>query len=133
MKNKLLLRIAAVLLFLHAIGHSFGAFNWKKAPNEAVGKVILGMQTVSFEFMGRTTFLASFYEGYGMIMIFVLLFVAVLLWQLSSVSQKALIAPVAVFLLLLAITEYIYFFPFAAAFSFLAGVCSGLTLFRNQV
>jgi len=36
MRPKLLLRIAAGLMFLHTIGHSFGASTWKDAPNAAV-------------------------------------------------------------------------------------------------
>jgi hypothetical protein len=131
MKSRTLLRIAAVLMLLHAIGHSFGVLGWKKAPNAAVGLVITGMQNVHFQFMGRQVSLGSYYEGYGFILIFVLLLITFQLWLLSGNIQYPIVAALAIFLLLLAICEYIYFFPFAAAFSLMAGICTGLTLFNS--
>ncbi len=128
MNPKILLRIAAVLMFLHTIGHSFGALNWKNAPDAAVGRLIISMQTTHFAFMGRSATLAGFYEGYGLTMIFVLLLISVVLWLLSAetvVDLSARLLPLfAVFLLFLGIIEYIYFFPFAASFSLLAAACT---------
>jgi len=132
MKPKLLLRIAAILMFLHTIGHTFGALTWKNAPNAAVGQVIKEMETNHFEFMGRNTNIASFYEGYGYIMIAVLLFISVLLWKLSIEYNRGLIRLVAGFLIILSVIEYICFFPFAAAFSLLAGICATVALFKYQ-
>jgi hypothetical protein len=132
MKPKLLLRIAAILMFLHTIGHTFGALTWKNAPNAAVGQVIKEMETNHFEFMGRNTNIASFYEGYGYIMIAVLLFISVLLWKLSIEYNRGLIRLVAGFLIILSVIEYICFFPFAAAFSLLAGICAAVALFKYQ-
>lgn len=43
MTAKLLLRIAAVLMLLHTLGHTMGALNWTKAPNPAMKQVIDGM------------------------------------------------------------------------------------------
>jgi succinate dehydrogenase hydrophobic anchor subunit len=131
MKAKLLLRIAAVIMLLHTIGHTFGALGWKNAPNEAVKQVIDGMQNNRFDFMGRTASLADFYSGYGVTMIGVLLLIAIMLWLLSedtttSLSEK-LQTVLGLFLLFLAVAEYIYFFPFAASFSFLAGICTLLS------
>lgn len=135
MKPKLLLRIAAILMFLHTIGHTFGALSWKNAPNSFVGQVIAGMQKNHFGFMGRSVTLASFYEGYGYMMILVYLLSSILLWLLAADSNNPLSAkllPVlSVFLLLIAIIEYIYFFPFAAAFSLLAGLCTLFALFTR--
>jgi hypothetical protein len=128
MKPKRLLRIAAIFMFLHAIGHTFGALGWRKAPNKAIAKVIDAMQTNHFDFMGRSASLANFYEGYGITMIFVLLFLSLLLWLLSSEAANPLAAklliPLTAFLIIMAIVEYIYFFPFAAMFTLLAGLCS---------
>jgi hypothetical protein len=132
MKPKLLLRIAAILMFLHTIGHTFGALGWKKAPNAAVAGVISGMENNHFDFMGRTTTIASFYEGYGYSMIAVLLFISVLLWLLSAEPVAKLLPLTAVFLLLLAVVEFIYFFAFAAAFSLLAGLCTLFAFIRRK-
>lgn len=124
MNRKILLRIAAFLMLFHALGHTMGAISWDKASTPAAGLVIKGMQAAHFNFMGRYTTIASFYEGYGIIMIFVWLLVTVVLWLLSNEAQNKLtvrlIIPLAIFLLLTAVAEFIYFFPFAAVISLLA-------------
>ena len=137
MKAKLLLRIAAVLMFLHTMGHTLGAFSWKTAPNPTVGLVIKGMETNHFDFMGRSVTLASFFDGYGFTMLLMLLFISILLWLLSANSENSLSArllPVfAVFLLSMGIIEYVYFFPFAAAFSVAAGLFTLASLFTKGI
>src|ERR1700754_3944836 len=126
MKPKLLLRTASVLMFLHTMGHTFGVLHWKNAPNAVVGQTITSMQTTPFPFMGRNVTLASFYEGYGISMILVLLLFSLLLWLLSTDTGNRSIARLlpflAVFLLAMAGVEYVYFFLFAAVVSLLAGV-----------
>jgi hypothetical protein len=122
MKAKLLLRIASSIMLLHTLGHTVGALTWKDAPNPAVKQVIEGMQNNQFDFMGRTTTLACFYAGYGYIMIGVLLFISILLWQLSTTPVSKIAYAMGVLLLCMGILEYIYFFPLAAAFSILAGL-----------
>jgi len=128
MTAKLLLRIAAILMLLHTIGHTIGALTWKDAPNPAAGQVVSGMQSQHFDFMGRSVTLGGFFEGYGFTMIGVLLLVTIFLWLFSSQSTnpltKSLLPVLALFLLVMGVIEYIYFFPFAAVFSFLAGLCS---------
>jgi hypothetical protein len=132
MTAKLLLRIASILMLLHTIGHTIGALTWKDAPNPAVGQVVSGMQSQHFDFMGRSVTLGGFFEGYGFTMIGVLLLVTIFLWLFSSQSTnpltKSLLPVLALFLLVMGVIEYIYFFPFAAAFSFLAGLCSVVAL-----
>src|ERR1700748_1341873 len=128
MNPKILLRIASLLMFVHTIGHSFGALNWKNAPDAAVGRLISSMETTHFAFMGRSATLAGFYEGYSLTMIFVLLLVSVVLWLLSTALTEELsvrLLPLFTgFLFFLGIVESIYFFPFAASFSLLAAVCT---------
>lgn len=123
---KHLVRIAALLMAFHTLGHTMGALNWKKNPNENVSLVINGMQSAHFDFMGRSATLGQFYEGYGIIMILVLALISLQLWMLSDeTGPKAtkMLTAMAAFLVLMAVLEYIYFFPFAAAITFLAGVC----------
>lgn len=122
MKPKLLLRIAGIIMLLHTLGHTMGALGWKDAPNPAVKQVIDGMQTNHFDFMGRSSTLANFYAGYGYIMIGVLLFITILLWQLSATPVRKIAFSLAVLLLFMGVMEYIYFFPLAAVFSVLAGL-----------
>jgi len=134
MSGKLLLRIAAILMLLHTFGHTMGALTWKQAPTPELGQVIATMQNHHFSFMGRSVSIAGFYEGYGMSMIFVLLMVSILLWLLSgdggSKMGVSMMVVLSVFLLLLSVIEYIYFFAFAAAFSFLSAVLTGMAVFR---
>lgn len=119
MKPKIALRIASALMLLHTAGHTMGALTWKQAPNASIAVVINGMQTEHFNFMGRPVSLGSFFEGYGLTMIGVLLLLAILLWLEPS---RKLILPIGLFLAYLALIESLYFFPFAAAVSLLAGL-----------
>jgi hypothetical protein len=124
MKAKLLLRIASILMLLHTAGHTIGALTWKEAPNARVAAVVAGMQNEHFMFMGKSLTLASFFDGYGFGMIGVLLLVSILLWLLSIAADRRIILILGLFLVFLGVNELIYFFPFAAAFSLLAGVCT---------
>ncbi|MDB5124853.1 MAG: hypothetical protein JWP94_2982 [Mucilaginibacter sp.] len=128
MKPKLLLRVASVIMLLHTMGHTFGALSWKNAPNAAVAVVIAGMQREHFDFMGRSATVAAFYEGYGIINIFVLLLLSVLLWLLASHATnpavRGMSAVLGVFMVIMSVCEYIYFFPLAAIMSLIAGVCA---------
>ncbi len=130
MKSKLLLRIAAIIMLLHTLGHTMGALTWKEAPNPAVKTVIDGMLNNRFNFMGRLASIGDFYAGYGYSMIGVLLLIAILLWLLSTEPSPRIIIALGLFLLFFGIIELIYFFPFAAAFSILAGIATLLAYGR---
>lgn len=131
MKAKVLLRIASILMLLHTAGHTVGALTWKQVPNARVAAVIAGMQNEHFPFMGRSLSLASFYEGYGITMIGILLLVSGLLWLLSTTPVHGITFLLALFLIFLGVIELVYFFPFAAAFSLLAGLLSLIALWRK--
>ena len=124
MKPKLLLRIAALLMLLHTLGHTMGTLQRKKAPNPAIAQDIARMQNDHFPFMGREASLWAFYEGYALSMIAVLLFVSLLLWLLSSAPHPILTRLTGIFLVALGVVEYVYFFPLAGSFTFLAGICA---------
>jgi hypothetical protein len=130
MKPKLLLRIAAGIMLLHTAGHTMGALGWKNAPNTAVRQIIAGMEREHFNFMGRLSTLADFYNGYGMMFIFVLLMITWTLWLLSNSNDRRLLWPLTVYLFVQAVLEYIYFFPMAAIISLLAAIASALALYR---
>ena len=139
MKPKMLLRIASVIMFLHLAGHMVGASTWKNNPDANVREVIKGMTEHAFVFMGASQTLAGHHEGYGFAGALALLFFAIVLWivsnadaQTKSMSRKITLA-VSVVLLLWGIDELIYFFPFAASFSFIASALGfySLTRFRH--
>jgi hypothetical protein len=131
MKPKILLRFASLMMCLHAVGHTIGALTWKKGPDPVIQQVVNDMISHKFIFMGALRSIGDFYEGYGMTMIIVLLLMAVLLWQLSSISIKyplpsaRLLIPISLSLLAIALMEFIYFFLLAASFSLIAGLLSG--------
>lgn len=133
MKPKFSLRISALLVLLHTIGHAMGALTWKKAPNSTIQQVVDGMQNNHFDFMGRSISLGLFFDGYGFIMIGVLLLLTLLLWQLASEPNHKVILMLSLFLLFMGICELIWFFPFAAAFSLLAGVISLYAYFKTKL
>jgi len=124
MKQKTLLCIASVIMMLHTLGHTMGALTWKDAPNTAVKQVIEGMLGNRFDFMGRSVSIGGFFSGYGYSMIGVLLLISILLWLLSLEPNKRFILALGLFLLFLSVIEFVYFFPFAAAFSLLAGMAT---------
>ena len=133
MKAKLLLRIAAVLMLLHTLGHTIGALTGKEAPNARVGTVITGMEKEHFDFMGRSVSLGAFFDGYGFSMIGVLLLVSILLWLFAADPNRRFILVLGLFLLFLGIIEFVYFFPFAAAFSLLAGISTLLAYGKSKL
>jgi len=132
MKPRVLLRIAAVLMLLHDVGHTFGALGWAKPPNPKVGMIISGMQREHFDFMGRSATLAQFYNGYGISMIVILLFVAVQLWLLATYPVKAMLLLMGIFLITLVICEYVFFFPFAAIFTAIAAICTWISFIKYE-
>jgi hypothetical protein len=132
MRPKILLRIASVIMLLHLAGHSMGAFTWKQAPNPAVGRVIAGMEQEHFDFVGKSVTLASFFDGYGFINIFILILLICLLWLLSTSSDRRLLWPVTLYLFAQTILEYIYFFPLPAMMSLTAAILCALALYSSR-
>jgi len=125
MTPKLLLRIASAIVLVHNIPHTLGHANWKNAPEEANRRAIDAMISNRFEFMGRETSYANFYDGYGYGGTLTLLLVMVILWMISSNQStltKQLSLATGLFLVAWAIMEYVYFFPLAAGFTIVAAV-----------
>src|SRR5258708_9501409 len=130
MKPKLLLRIAAILILVHDIGHTMGFGGWKKATDPVEQQVIQQMTGHQFPFMGATHSLGDYYEGFGYGCSIALILIAVLLWlvsaELSSNTRlaKKVIITVSFALLIWAADEMVYFFPFATGLSVVACLCS---------
>jgi len=128
MKPKLLLRIAALILFLHAIGHTMGIYTWKKPAGPVPPELVKQMTEQKFLFMGTMGSMASFYDGMGYASTASLLLLVCLLLILAGTAEKnssltiKILWPISLFLLFLGTDELIYFFPMAAVFSFLGAV-----------
>ena len=88
MKATWLYRIAAVLLFLFALGHTFGFLYFKPPTPEGVA-VHDAMNNVHFQMGSATSSYGGFYVGFGLFVTAYLLFGAFLAWYLSGLVSKA--------------------------------------------
>jgi hypothetical protein len=86
----LLYKVSAVLLILFAIGHTIG-FR-QVDPRWNADGVVSGMRSVSFEVQGFRRSYWDFYAGFGFFVSVLLVFAAVLAWQLGSMPREALAA-----------------------------------------
>jgi hypothetical protein len=126
MKPKLLLRTAAVIMFLHLSGHMVGAATWKNNPDPSIQEVIKGMAGHQFIFMGANQSLSGHHDGYGIASALALLFFSVVFWIASSADHQTkamsikIVTAISVILFLWGVDEFVFFFPFAAAFTFLS-------------
>src|SRR5471030_455161 len=88
MKPKLLLRIAAILILIHAVLHTIGFSGWKSDPDPAKRQVIQLMTGQKFPFMGVSRNVGEYYEGFGYACSIALLLIAFLLWVTASESTS---------------------------------------------
>jgi hypothetical protein len=129
MKPKLLLRIAAILILIHGLLHTWGFSQWKQDPDPAKHEVIKQMTGQKFPFMGTTRNMGEYYDGFGYAgSIALFLIGALLLIMASDLSSNTALAKKAIItlgiaLLLWATDELIYFFPFAVALTSIACIC----------
>jgi hypothetical protein len=86
MKASIFYRIAAVLLLLFAIGHTFG-FR-QNNPEWGVSSVIGSMQSIHFEAQGVSRTYWDFFSAFGLFFSVFLVFAAVLAWWLGSVRTE---------------------------------------------
>ena len=85
MKTTLALRIASIMMFLFAAGHSLGGKDsWSPAGET---DVLRAMRSVSFHAMGVDRTYLDFYNGFGWTLSIFLLLQAVLLWQVAAMAK----------------------------------------------
>jgi hypothetical protein len=132
---KILIRIAAILMLVHLLGHTTGFSGWKKATDPAQQEVIKQMTGPRFSFMGAIHSMGDYYDGFGygcsigmLLFILVLWFVSGELGASPGLAKKMLLS-VAVCLLAWGIDEIICFFPFAACTTLLAFVLTTTAYF----
>src|SRR5262252_3464241 len=87
MNATLLYRIAAVLLLLFAIGHTYGFLGFKPPSPEGVA-VRDAMNSVSIQFKGTNFTYGNFYRGFGLTVTVYLLFAAFLAWHIGSLASS---------------------------------------------
>ncbi len=86
MAPRLFYRIAAVLILLHALGHSSG-YPWS---DPAWGVDLHAMQSTHFTLFGSSRTYWDFYVGFGLFSSVFLIFAALLAWQLGSLPAQTL-------------------------------------------
>jgi hypothetical protein len=127
MKPKLLIRIAACLILLQLLGHTYGHVIWDKRPNDPKMQEVLDtMKSYSGNFMGATKSMADYYSGYSLMIFFLYVMTIAILWLLSGAnSRETGIVPKLLYLiggtyLVLSVILYLHFFLLPACLSFLA-------------
>lgn len=137
MKPKLFLRIAALCILIHLIGHFFGHFSWKETPDPVKQEVIRQMTGPKFQFMGVMRSMGDYFEGYGLILFIVYgMSIALILSAMRyadsnhDIARKVL-TPIGIGFVAMGAIEFVYFFPFAASLSLGAGIFIILAIFLN--
>jgi hypothetical protein len=127
MTPAILYRISAVLLVLYAAGHTVG-FR-QVDPRWGVDALVTGLRTTTFVVQGAQRTYWDFYVGFGFFVTVLLLFAAVLAWQLGALPPATLATmPIirwgfAIAFLVATITTWRYFFAAPVVFSILITAC----------
>ncbi len=127
MRVSLLYRIASVLLVLFAVGHTLG-FR-RIDPRWGMDSIIGSLKSTHFDVQGLNRTYWDFYTGFGLFVTALLLFAAILAWQLAGLPRDVLLAmPVitwAFALCFVAVTVMSsrYFFIAPMVFSAVVTVC----------
>ena len=125
MSSQLLYRVSAGLLLLYAAGHQLG-FR-RIDPRWNADATVAAMKT-TFQVQGQTRSYWDFFSGFGFFCTALLLFSAILAWQLGALSTETLDqlrvvrwAFAACFAVLTVLT-WRYFFPAPTTFSILVAI-----------
>ncbi len=125
-KAKLLLRSAAICLAFFAIGHSVGHFTRHAITDPKAIEVQKQMIENKFDMFGKLRSYDENYTGMSLNLIFTLLTITILLWQLSGQSEKnatgvrKFLVPLTICVCGFGITSAFYFFPMPAISCFIA-------------
>ncbi len=135
MKASVLYRIAAVLIVLFDIGHTFG-FR-QSDPSWGVGALIGSMQSIHFSVQGFSRTYWDLFVGAGFFISVFLLFAAFVAWQLGGLSAETS-APMrriswglALCFVALTILSCGYFFFLPILFSVLITACLVAATWRS--
>jgi len=136
MSPKVLLRIAAVLMFIHCVLHTIGFNSWQGDADKQI--VYNAMNGPKFPFMGVHRNMLEFYAGFGYASTIAMVLMSVSLWIVSgelapaSSLAKKMTITLGVILVLWGADEIIYFFPLAAGMSWASGLCAFAAYFSAR-
>jgi hypothetical protein len=133
MKRWTWLRLAAVLqalgTILHTLATASGTASGSRIPGSQEQAVLDAMRGFHFDIMSSSRSVWDFYRGYEFSMTVVFAVLAVLMWQLSRLSQAdprktlPLIVTLLVCTILLDILSWTYFFAGPGVMSMLVSLC----------
>lgn len=135
MSSALLYRAASVLLLLYAAGHQLG-FR-RVDPKWNADATVAAMKT-TFEVQGQTRSYWNFFSGFGFFVTGLLLFAAILAWQLGALPGDVLQRlnlvrwAFAACFVALTILTWRYFFPAPTIFSALVALALVLAALQNS-
>ncbi len=127
MKASLLYRTASVLLILFALGHTLG-FR-RVDPRWKLDSIIAALRSTHFEVQGLNRTYWDFYVGFGLFVTILLLFTAILTWQLGGLpkdhlSEMRLVAwSLAACFVVVTFLSWKYFFIVPVIFSGVVAIC----------
>ncbi len=123
-KPVVFLRIAAVLTFIHAVGHTVGGVFGRIDPGAAT-VAVQAMKTNQFVLFGHMRSFWGFYRGMGLGLTIFLTSESIVFWQLSSLAKteierfRPLLVTFAVAYAVFAVNSYSHFFFGPVAFEIL--------------
>lgn len=141
MKPWIWLRVAAFLQAFFAFGHTASGIPSKAIRGPREQALFDAMRAFSFDVMGSTRSHWDFYQGFGLIISVNLAILAVLMWQLSSLSRtdsagaRGLVITLLMGEILIAALSWRYFFLAPALTSVLVSLCLGaavVTSYRKE-
>lgn len=127
MKVSVLYRITAVLLVLFAVGHTLGFRQID--PKWGIDSLVNSMRSIHFQTQGVTRTYWDFYVGFGLFITVLLLFLAVLTWQLGGLpaatlaSMRVLLWALAICFIPITILTWRYFFIAPLVFCIVITLC----------
>jgi hypothetical protein len=131
-KPTILIRIAAIVTLLLAIGHTLGR-PWTPTHGVAENAVVASMHDVHFSALGSERSYWDFYQGFGIALSGLIAVQAVLLWQLAATARDGgrYKGPVVVHLvgfLFFGLVSAKYIFILPLWFALAIAVCLALSL-----
>jgi hypothetical protein len=126
-KASLLYRTASVLLIIFALGHTLG-FR-RVDPRWRLDSIIAALRSTHFEVQGLNRTYWDFYVGFGLFVTILLLFTAILTWQLGGLpkdhlSDMRLVAwSLAACFVVVTFLSWKYFFIVPVIFSGVVAIC----------
>ena len=135
MSSALLYRVASALLLLYAVGHQLG---FRRVDPKWNADATVAAMKATFQVQGQTRSYWDFFSGFGFFCTGLLLFAAILAWQLGASPAEVLQTltltrwAFAACFVVLTILTWRYFFPAPTSFSALVALTLVLAAWQRS-